>query len=147
MTGVATAFGAGACFGSGVASSTGFGARFGRMTSPRNWGSRGAGRWPSISTESRSIWATSRTTGRSGASVSALTPPVNMVLQKGQPVAISSAPVASACSERNSLTRRPMVSSMYMRAPPAPQQKASSRAGEISTSEAPAAETSSRGGS
>lgn len=77
----------------------------------------------------------------------ALIPPVNMVLQKGQPVAMSSAPVARACSVRNSLTRRPVVSSMNMRAPPAPQQKAVSREWSISRSSAPAAVTSSRGGS
>ena len=99
-------------------------------------------------TESRSIWATSRTTGVfSEGDARAFTPPVNMVVQKGQPVAISVAPVARACSERNSLTRRPMVSSMYMRAPPAPQQKASSRVRPISTRDAPAASTISRGGS
>ena len=75
------------------------------------------------------------------------TPPVSITLQNGQPVAICSAPVATACSERNSLMRVPSFSSMNMRAPPAPQQKASSRLWSISAREAPVASTNSRGGS
>ena len=106
--------------------------------------SRGAGRVPEGAMASRSISATSLT-WVSGATD--FTPPVSMTLQNGQPVAISEAPVATACSERNSLMRLPSFSSMNIRAPPAPQQKASSRLWSISASDAPVASTSSRGGS
>lgn len=95
--------------------------------------------------ELRSIWATSVTGVLP--SLRVFTPPVSMTLQKGQPVAISSAPVDSACSVRNSLTRVPSFSSMNMRAPPAPQQKAESRLASISLTLTPVASSSSRGGS
>lgn len=128
---------------------------FGAMLSSRRFGStrnsfwRGAGNWSSTSTLSRSRTATSRTSGLgpSESCVSALTPPSNMVVQNGQAVAISSAPVSMAWPVRNSLTRWPMSSSMNMRAPPAPQQKASLRDLSISRSSMPVAPSSSRGGS
>lgn len=108
--------------------------------------SRGAGRVPVGAMASRSMSATSLTLGCASGATD-FTPPVSMTLQNGQPVAISEAPVATACSERNSLTRWPRFSSMNIRAPPAPQQKASLRLWSISASDAPVASTSSRGGS
>ena len=128
---------------------------FGVMLSSRRFGStrnsfwRGAGNWSSTSTLSRSRTATSRTSGLgpSESCVSALTPPSNMVVQNGQAVAISSAPVSIACPVRDSLMRWPMSSSMNMRAPPAPQQKDSLWDLSISRSSMPVAPNSSRGGS
>ena len=87
----------------------------------------GSGRVPDSSREMelRSITATSLTLVVGVESCDKdFTPPVIMTLQKGQPVAISSAPVPIACSARKSLMRVPSFSSMNMRAPPAPQQKA-----------------------
>jgi len=111
---------------------------------------RGSGRVPLSSKEMelRSMVATSLTwaVGVDSAAKD-FTPPVIMTLQNGQPVAISSAPVSSACSVRNSLMRDPSFSSMNMRAPPAPQQKASSRDLSISRNSTPVASRSSRGGS
>lgn len=111
---------------------------------------RGSGRVPLSSREMelRSMVATSLTwvVGVDSAAKD-FTPPVIMTLQNGQPVAISSAPVSSACSVRNSLIREPSFSSMNMRAPPAPQQKASSRDLSISRNSTPVASRSSRGGS
>lgn len=111
---------------------------------------RGLGRVPLSSREMelRSMVATSLTWVVGVDSVAKdFTPPVIMTLQNGQPVAISSAPVSSACSVRNSLMREPSFSSMNMRAPPAPQQKASSRDLSISRNSTPVAWRSSRGGS
>lgn len=111
---------------------------------------RGSGRVPLSSREMelRSMVATSLTWVVGVDSVAKdFTPPVIMTLQNGQPVAISSAPVSSACSVRNSLMRDPSFSSMNMRAPPAPQQKASSRDLSISRNSTPVAWRSSRGGS
>ena len=102
--------------------------------------------------ESRSICATSLTCGVASEPVpasAAFTPPAIMVLQNGQPTAISAAPVLMASAARFSLMRVPRFSSMNMRAPPAPQQKPSLRLRGISMS-APvpaAASMSSRGGS
>ena len=110
----------------------------------------GSGRVPDSSREMelRSITATSLTLVVGVESCAKdFTPPVIMTLQKGQPVAISSAPVSRACSVRKSLMRVPSFSSMNMRAPPAPQQKASSRFLSISRSSTPVASSSSRGGS
>ena len=110
----------------------------------------GSGRVPDSSREMelRSITATSLTLVVGAESCAKdFTPPVIMTLQKGQPVAISSAPVSRACSVRKSLMRVPSFSSMNMRAPPAPQQKASSRFLSISRSSTPVASSSSRGGS
>jgi len=110
----------------------------------------GSGRVPDSSREMelRSITATSLTLVIGVESCAKdFTPPVIMTLQKGQPVAISSAPVSRACSVRKSLMRVPSFSSMNMRAPPAPQQKASSRFLSISRSSTPVASSSSRGGS
>ena len=110
----------------------------------------GLGRVPVSSREMelRSITATSLTLVAGAESCAKdFTPPVIMTLQKGQPVAISSAPVSKACSVRKSLMRVPSFSSMNMRAPPAPQQKASSRFLSISRSSTPVASSSSRGGS
>lgn len=111
---------------------------------------RGSGRVPlsSKEIELRSMVATSLTWVVGVDSVAKdFTPPVIMTLQNGQPVAISSAPVSSACSVRNSLMREPSFSSMNMRAPPAPQQKASSWDLSISRNSTPVAWRSSRGGS
>src|SRR5579872_1623839 len=51
----------------------------------------------------------------------ALTPSLIIVMQKGQAVAIASAPVASSSCVRSMLIRLPCVSSIHMRPPPAPQ--------------------------
>ena len=131
----------------GEAGAAGFSGARRRVGVPKKAFGRGCGKVPSASAmDERSMRATSETLGE-GASESALTPPVNMTLQNGQPVAISSAPVAMACSARNSLMRVPSFSSMNMRAPPAPQQKASSRLRSISRRETPVASSNSRGGS
>ena len=142
-------FGVSAFLGSAFFSSAGLLAVAFRFGGSRNWASRGLGSSPSTITESRSICATSRTMGCSeaGASESAFTPEVSMVLQKGQPTAISSAPVESASAVRFSLIRVPSFSSMNIRAPPAPQQKPSLRLRSISRSSMPVALRSSRGGS
>ena len=121
--------------------------RTGAARNALGWGS---GRAPDSSREIelRSITATSLTLVIGVESCAKdFTPPVIMTLQKGQPVAISSAPVSRACSVRKSLMRVPSFSSMNMRAPPAPQQKASSRFLSISRSSTPVASSSSRGGS
>lgn len=121
--------------------------RTGAARNALGWGS---GRVPDSSREMelRSITATSLTLVVGVESCAKdFTPPVIMTLQKGQPVAISSAPVSRACSVRKSLMRVPSFSSMNMRAPPAPQQKASSRFLSISRSSTPVASSSSRGGS
>ena len=68
-----------------------------------------------------------------------------MTRQNGQPVAIFSAPVDRASSTRSRLIRRPIFSSIHIRAPPAPQQKERSACRGISVSVAPAAPTSARG--
>ena len=134
-----------ALFPSGFGS--GFSSRFSRIGGCRNCLGRGSGRWPSTSTESRSICATSRTAGAGVASATAFTPDTIIVLQNGQPTAISAAPVATASAARFSLMRVPKFSSMNMRAPPAPQQKPSLRFRGISTKSAPVAPNNSRGGS
>ena len=126
---------------------SGFSSRFSRIGGCRNCLGRGSGRWPSTSTESRSICATSRTAGAGVASATAFTPDTIIVLQNGQPTAISAAPVATASAARFSLMRVPKFSSMNMRAPPAPQQKPSLRFRGISTKSAPVAPNNSRGGS
>lgn len=120
-----------------------------RLGSPRKALGRGVGRLPlSSAIELRRRTATSVTSGDSGwSAVSVFTPPVSMTLQKGQPVAISEAPVSRACWVRNSLMRVPWRSSINMRAPPAPQQKASLRLWDISVTSTPVASRSSRGGS
>jgi hypothetical protein len=51
----------------------------------------------------------------------ALVPSSSMMKQKGHAVAIRVAPVDSASFERSSLTFVPTVSSIHIRAPPAPQ--------------------------
>ena len=134
-----------ALFPSGFGS--GFSSRFSRIGGCRNCLGRGSGRWPSTSTESRNICATSRTAGAGVASATAFTPDTIIVLQNGQPTAISAAPVATASAARFSLMRVPKFSSMNMRAPPAPQQKPSLRFRGISTKSAPVAPNNSRGGS
>lgn len=106
--------------------------------------SAGAGSSPLTRMESRSRVDTSRGLA---AAPRAFTPPANMLLQNGQPVAMSVAPVARACSVRNSFMRCPIFSSMNMRAPPAPQQNASSRFLSISATCIPVDSSSSRGGS
>ena len=126
---------------------SGFSSRSSRIGGCRNCLGRGSGRWPSTSTESRSICATSRTAGAGVASATAFTPDTIIVLQNGQPTAISAAPVATASAARFSLMRVPKFSSMNMRAPPAPQQKPSLRFRGISTKSAPVAPNNSRGGS
>ena len=60
-----------------------------------------------------------------------------MTRQNGQPTAIWSAPVPTASAVRFSLIREPMVSSIHIRAPPAPQQKDRSALRSISTYSAP----------
>ena len=122
-------------------------------TQPRSgcWihsGSRAGGRAPSTSTESRIIWAMSRTSGFvSSSSARLFTPSDIIVLQNGQPIAIADAPVSRASEVRLTLMRSPMVSSIHMRAPPAPQQKPVSLLRGISTRFAPDAPISSRGAS
>jgi hypothetical protein len=64
-------------------------------------------------------------------------PSDSITRQNGQPTAIWSAPVATASRVRFSLIRDPMVSSIHIRAPPAPQQKDRSPERSISTYEAP----------
>ena len=74
-------------------------------------------------------------------------PSFSMTLQNGQPTAILVAPVPIASSERLTLTRSPIVSSIHMRAPPAPQQNDFSTLRSISTRLTPGTDaTSSRGG-
>ena len=69
-------------------------------------GSRACGSSPSTFTESRSIWAMSRTSGFfSSSSMTLLTPSFIIVLQNGQPMAIASAPVPTASSVRFTLMR------------------------------------------
>ena len=71
-----------------------------------------------------------------------------MTRQNGQPVAILSAPVATASTVRFTLMREPMLSSIHMRAPPAPQQKEVSLLRGISVNVAPGMiSSSSRGAS
>jgi hypothetical protein len=60
-----------------------------------------------------------------------------MIMQKGQAVDTTSAPVPRASSVRSMLIRLPMLSSSHIRAPPAPQQKPFSRQRPISTCSAP----------
>ena len=70
-----------------------------------------------------------------------------MTLQKGQPTAMRSAPVARASSVRLLLIRVPSFSSIHMRAPPAPQQKDFSLLRSISAYSTPGRIwSSSRGG-
>ena len=88
-------------------------------------------------TEASSSWATSRTSTSSRASPLAcweVSPSESITRQNGQPTAIWSAPVATASAVRVSLMREPIVSSIHMRAPPAPQQKDRSELRGISTS-------------
>ena len=86
-------------------------------------------------TAASSIWATSTTWTSSRAVPSAwaeLRPSLSMTLQNGQPIAMRSAPVATASSVRLVLIRVPSFSSIHMRAPPAPQQNDfSPRAGHL----------------
>ena len=87
-------------------------------------------------TEASSICATSRTSTSSRASpllCAAVRPSESITRQNGQPTAIWSAPVPTASLVRVSLIRVPMVSSIHMRAPPAPQQKDRSELRGIST--------------
>ena len=87
-------------------------------------------------TAASSIWATSRTSTSSRASPFAcwaVRPSESITRQNGQPTAIWSAPVATASAVRVSLMREPIVSSIHMRAPPAPQQKDRSELRGIST--------------
>ena len=101
-------------------------------------------------TEASSICATSRTStsGRAAPlSCWAVSPSESITRQKGQPTAIWSAPVPIASMVRLSLIRSPMVSSIHMRPPPAPQQKDRSELRSISTTSAPGSTwSSSRGG-
>ena len=83
----------------------------------------------------------------SSSSTTLLTPSDIIVLQNGQPMAMADAPVATASSVRLTLMRWPMVSSIHMRAPPAPQQKPVFLLRGISTRFAPDAPISSRGAS
>src|SRR5665213_1213807 len=57
----------------------------------------------------------------------AFTASSSMIMQNGQAVEMMSAPVASASLVRSMFTRLPIVSSIHIRAPPAPQQKPFSR--------------------
>ena len=76
-----------------------------------------------------------------------MSPSLSMTLQNGQPMAIRSAPVATASSVRLVLIRVPSFSSIHMRAPPAPQQKDFSPERSISRTSTPgSAPSSSRGG-
>ncbi len=101
-------------------------------------------------TEASSIWATSSTSISSRAVPSALaevSPSESITRQNGQPTAIWSAPVRTASAVRFSLIRLPIVSSIHIRAPPAPQQKERSEWRSISTYSAPGRTwSSSRGG-
>ena len=74
------------------------------------------------------------------------TPSESMVVQNGQAVAITCAPVPMASRDRSTAMRVPIDSSMNAFAPPPPQQKAVSRLRGISTVVAPVASSSSRGG-
>ena len=74
------------------------------------------------------------------------TPSESMVVQKGQAVAMTWAPVPMASRERSTAMRVPIDSSIKAFAPPPPQQKARSRLRGISTACAPVASSSSRGG-
>jgi hypothetical protein len=87
-------------------------------------------------TAASSSWATSRTSTSSWASPllwAEVRPSESITRQKGQPVAILAAPVPTASAVRVSVIRVPMVSSIHMRAPPAPQQKDRSWLRGIST--------------
>ena len=76
-----------------------------------------------------------------------VTPSLSMVMQNGHAAAMVRAPVASASAVRFSLIRVPSVSSMNIRAPPAPQQKARSLVRGISARRSPGtAPRTSRGG-
>ena len=101
-------------------------------------------------TEASSICATSSTSTSSRASPLAcceVSPSDSITRQNGQPTAIWSAPVPTASAVRFSLIRVPMVSSIHMRAPPAPQQKDFSELRGISLNSAPGSTcSSSRGG-
>jgi hypothetical protein len=102
-------------------------------------------------TPASSICATSSTSTSSRAAPSdclSVSPSDSMTRQNGQPTAIWSAPVAMASSVRLTLMREPIVSSIHMRAPPAPQQKDFSLLRGISVNSAPGMTlSSSRGGS
>ena len=70
-----------------------------------------------------------------------------MTRQNGQPMAMRSAPVATASFVRLRLMRSPSFSSIHMRAPPAPQQKDFSPERSISLYSTPGSDAmSSRGG-
>src|SRR5579885_1006770 len=77
---------------------------------------------PCFSNASARISAISITLKRSSASTP-LTPSSNIVMQKGQAAASTSAPVSSAWLTRLWLTRLPIRSSIQARPPPPPQQK------------------------
>ena len=101
-------------------------------------------------TDASSICATSRTSISSRASplaCCAVSPSESITRQNGQPTAIWSAPVPTASLVRLRLIRSPRLSSIHMRAPPAPQQKDRSELRSISTTSAPGSTwSSSRGG-
>ena len=101
-------------------------------------------------TDASSICATSRTSTSSRASpllCSVVSPSESITRQNGQPTAIWSAPVATASLVRFVLIRSPIVSSIHIRAPPAPQQKERSLLRGISTKFASGiTSSSSRGG-
>ena len=91
-------------------------------------------------TDASSIWATSRTSTSARAeplSWASVRPSASITRQNGQPTAIWSAPVATASFVRLTLIRSPMVSSIHIRAPPAPQQNDRSPLRSISASSAP----------
>ena len=97
---------------------------FSRVGCSSHAASRGSGRPPSRETDSRSSWATSTTStwpSCSVPSVWAVAPSESITRQNGQPVAIFVALVDRASSTRSMLIRLPTVSSIHMRAPPAPQ--------------------------
>ena len=71
--------------------------------------------------------------GRRRWPAAAVSPSESITRQNGQPTAIWSAPVATASLVRFTLIRSPMVSSIHIRAPPAPQQKDRSELRGIST--------------
>ena len=76
-----------------------------------------------------------------------MSPSESMTRQNGQPIAMRSAPVATASCVRLMLMRVPSFSSIHMRAPPAPQQNDFSPERGISRSSTPGkAPSSSRGG-
>ena len=76
-----------------------------------------------------------------------MSPSESITRQNGQPTAIWSAPVPTASVVRVSLIREPMVSSIHIRAPPAPQQKDRSELRGISMNLASGSTlSSSRGG-